>query len=802
MLRSTQCHLCQIAFSIRDRRIGTYLLICTFVAYLALLAAVPSSSLAHNGVDHKEDDVRELLLLDSNDPIPTAARIPSAAMQRKDPARKSVSDSRTLRCKTTVSVPALGNACRTRDGLWRVNAGPGSVITHGPDSIDEMRLLESRMNRAERKKRQKAAKLRAQGKKVSTRSFSVPSKSDVVCAEPGNEYHFRVLYVRPTGTTDRSSTIIPKLRTEVYKMSAFLNDEAFRVGGVNRKLRVRCDGSGDLDVGSVVTPTAAGVDNFGTVVTDLYAQGYLSSKTNVLVYYDGYNDISIAAGTGHWTNDDSASTGNDALDGGNLSLEWNYPSSGGEPTWSTLLHEAGHNMGAVQNSAANSSGAGHCNDGWDIMCYDDNGPTSAYNQTVCAQEQFDCNADDYYHPSPAPGSYLATHWNLAHPRNTYIDATQPNDNTAPTVPGTPSVSGRTASSVSLTWGASTDETYLNGYRIYRSTGGGPAVLARTVSEASTSVTDTGLTLGASYSYHVTAWDGRNESGASAAVSATTIDTVAPTQPHTLSYTVSADNTVTLSWSGSYDEQGVASYSVMRYSDTATWVDIASATSTSVAIPSSAGNHYFKVAAVDAAGNRSTGSTWIHVSVPDRSESGSSNTGTTPTGAPRALAADNVRSRSATVTWIAPIGSTYSGSYVVRLNGAAVATTQSTSFQLTGLAPAKSYLISVVADGAASSPLTLRTASDSANPLKPTRLKRKKTRSGAVTVLWNPSVDPDGGAVSYRIQTRRGSGTWRTVTTTSAQRITFKRPAKKLFVRVIAVDDAGRASAPSSAIRAR
>jgi hypothetical protein len=80
----------------------------------------------------------------------------------------------------------------------------------------------------------------------------------------------------------------------------------------------------------------------------------------------------------------------------------------------TALHEAGHNLGAVQRLAPHSDGGGHCWDNFDIMCYPytEFAPQSAVRP--CADTEpppFDCKQDDYFSPNPAPGSYLATRWN-------------------------------------------------------------------------------------------------------------------------------------------------------------------------------------------------------------------------------------------------------------------------------------------------------------------------------------------------------------------------------------------------------
>ena len=113
-------------------------------------------------------------------------------------------------------------------------------------------------------------------------------------------------------------------------------------------------------------------------------------------------------------------------------------------------HELGHNMGAVQASAPHSTPAGHCTDEWDIMCYDDDqsgpvvmdfsnasgpcpgtpdvGGTGGNPGTPGTGHNriYDCNNDDYFHTNAPPGSYLATHWNIAnHPVLAHTTSTGP-----------------------------------------------------------------------------------------------------------------------------------------------------------------------------------------------------------------------------------------------------------------------------------------------------------------------------------------------------------------------------------------
>lgn len=82
----------------------------------------------------------------------------------------------------------------------------------------------------------------------------------------------------------------------------------------------------------------------------------------------------------------------------------------------TAAHELGHNLGAVNNSAPNTSRGAHCTDEFDVMCYSDT-PYYPQMRNICtnqaAENILDCNHDDYFHTSPKAGSYLATHWNIA-----------------------------------------------------------------------------------------------------------------------------------------------------------------------------------------------------------------------------------------------------------------------------------------------------------------------------------------------------------------------------------------------------
>ncbi|WP_438447891.1 fibronectin type III domain-containing protein [Gorillibacterium sp. sgz5001074] len=100
--------------------------------------------------------------------------------------------------------------------------------------------------------------------------------------------------------------------------------------------------------------------------------------------------------------------------------------------------------------------------------------------------------------------------------STTICASTLADKTPPTVPGNLTVTGKTDTTVSLSWTASTDNVGVSGYEIYN----GAAVVA-SVSDA-TSTTITGLAPYTSYTFSVKAKDAAgNVSGASGSVGVTT-----------------------------------------------------------------------------------------------------------------------------------------------------------------------------------------------------------------------------------------------------------------------------------------
>jgi chitodextrinase len=92
----------------------------------------------------------------------------------------------------------------------------------------------------------------------------------------------------------------------------------------------------------------------------------------------------------------------------------------------------------------------------------------------------------------------------------------------PTTPGTPSASGTTRSSTTLTWAASTDDRQVTGYDIYRAPGATGGTSVQVGWSTTNAFTDTGLTAGTTYRYQVRARDSAgNVSAFSATLTVTT-----------------------------------------------------------------------------------------------------------------------------------------------------------------------------------------------------------------------------------------------------------------------------------------
>jgi hypothetical protein len=272
----------------------------------------------------------------------------------------------------------------------------------------------------------------------------------------------KVIYAHPTDVGNRLQTYGPVIQAGARSVADFAASES---GGIQT---VRFDvgtfeGAACLDIQRVLLPrstteylalpplTASMVAT--DVINRLGIQG--SGPRNLMIYADGVA-LPGVGGVGERYTDDTAGGAFHNL-GGLVSIVFGrggtdfFGSSEGFGAGQTsrthleiVLHELSHNLGAIQETAPNTSLAGHCNDEWDLMCYDDEGPGVPFLSPSCdganppddpyamGFEAWDCGKDDYFNPSPAAGSYLATHWNLT--RSVFmcpISECNPTDTRAP-----------------------------------------------------------------------------------------------------------------------------------------------------------------------------------------------------------------------------------------------------------------------------------------------------------------------------------------------------------------------------------
>ncbi|HET6994398.1 MAG TPA: fibronectin type III domain-containing protein, partial [Chitinophagaceae bacterium] len=184
------------------------------------------------------------------------------------------------------------------------------------------------------------------------------------------------------------------------------------------------------------------------------------------------------------------------------------------------------------------------------------------------------------------------------------------DTQAPSAPTGLSASNIAATSLTLNWNASTDNTNVAGYDVYQN-----SIKINSAPVTTTTFNVTGLTQGTSYSFFVKAFDGSgNISANSSTVNVTTIDTQAPSAPGGLSSSNLTSTSLTLSWTASTDNIGVTGYDVYRNAVKING-SVVTTTSYNVTGLTASTAYSFFVQARDAAGNISANSNTLNVTTP-------------------------------------------------------------------------------------------------------------------------------------------------------------------------------------------
>lgn len=278
-------------------------------------------------------------------------------------------------------------------GHYELAADPGTC-THGPDPAPAGRDV--RVPRAPLPRPTTAAAAR-----------QAAAAAAVTCQGDGSSGNrVQLVYVYAAGSANRYSQYAATFASVAGGVDDIYAQSAAETGGV-RHVRFATSGSGSCTPTVQVTTVSAGdLADFGRTRSALLGQGYDRADRKYLVFADS----TVYCGIGDFADDDSKTSANKS----NVGREFARVDSG---CWdaNTATHELGHTLGAVSNSAPDSSRSGHCVDESDVMCYSDSPYFPAMQQRcpTSHENRLDCNHDDYYSTSPAPGSYLATHYNVA-----------------------------------------------------------------------------------------------------------------------------------------------------------------------------------------------------------------------------------------------------------------------------------------------------------------------------------------------------------------------------------------------------
>ncbi len=245
---------------------------------------------------------------------------------------------------------------------------------------------------------------------------------------PEGVQKIHVVYTHPSDQPDRlRSYAADRIQRDIVGMVGFVAAQPGSQKSLRFDMGTSCGGQYVDIVDLALNQPAAAYLNPDNPFAPIYDE--ISSRwdslgiprsDNILVYADSVSSGN-AAGQGMWVDDDNPDpAANAAASGGMVAIVYVAP---GSRSWygpGVPLHEVTHNLGAVNNSSTSNTGRGHCLQELDVMCYDD-GSGRALIPGACPAIQdsnwpefsdwYDCRGDDYFNPSPPPGSYLSSHWN-------------------------------------------------------------------------------------------------------------------------------------------------------------------------------------------------------------------------------------------------------------------------------------------------------------------------------------------------------------------------------------------------------
>lgn len=190
------------------------------------------------------------------------------------------------------------------------------------------------------------------------------------------------------------------------------------------------------------------------------------------------------------------------------------------------------------------------------------------------------------------------------------------DATPPSTPTGLSATAVSSSAISLSWTASTDNTAVAGYNVFRN---GSLIATST----STNYTDTGLAASTQYTYTVSAYDGQGNTSGLSTPATTTTQALVDTTPPTISGITAANITTsgaTIVWTTNENADSMVDYGPTAGYGQSSPLNSALVTSHSVTLSSLSANttYHYRVDSRDASGNlaQSTDQTFTTAALTD------------------------------------------------------------------------------------------------------------------------------------------------------------------------------------------
>ncbi|MEU4269388.1 RICIN domain-containing protein [Streptomyces sp. NPDC026092] len=352
----------------------------------------------------------------------TAPLAPAAVPARDEEPEPIIgnpaNDSRRGMVYDGLKAAAKGDRCA---GVYRTDAG---LCTHGPDAPPKGVDIKADVAPAVRAKAPEAARPQdapaADATRAGTAAAAAPepaatSGKQAVAAGPAGQTvqcdgdgstgnRVQVVYVHGSDR-DRYAEYVASFRKWAADADLIYATSAKETGGV-RHIRYVTAADCTPTVLNIELPASA-LAEFSATNRALADKGLDRRDRKYMIFAD----TKVYCGIGTFAGDERPGQNNQS----NFGPSYGRTDAG---CWGghTAAHELGHNLGAVNNSAPNTSRGAHCTDEYDVMCYSDT-PYYPQMRYVCsnqaAENILDCNHDDYFHTNPRAGSYLATHWNTA-----------------------------------------------------------------------------------------------------------------------------------------------------------------------------------------------------------------------------------------------------------------------------------------------------------------------------------------------------------------------------------------------------